>query len=410
MEAHRLDGHEDAIVWFHEGAWGFSTPTWMGLECRMLESISAPRNLVGLPSLYGVTLSWDYPESKGGMVIDGFLLYLNSEIREFPLGTSFETYMSRGGVYSISLAARSGVIIGHQTPAQTLDLSYDLSITHPADGSTICSGTVTITWSYSEGAVMVEKFLVEVNGEAVSLSGDARSHSVELAAGPQQITVTAVDAHDLECADGISFTVESPPSAPQNLVIVPGFQGVELSWEQAVVPGEMEVDGYMLFVNGVSTEVPLGLSHSLALIPGEAYSISMAACSGDITGPQTQTQVIDLSYALAITHPADGATEDSGTVTITWSYSEGVAIVDQFRIEVNGESKLLAGDARSYSVDLGEGSHKITVTALDKNGAELVEEASFTLESPSTDLPLAALASVAVVALLALGLAVWRFF
>ncbi len=377
-----LGYHTDTTVWSNTDSRGFSTPTWMGFRSLMLDPMPAPQNLVLEPFFEGVDMSWEYSDPSGGTEADGFMLFVNGATEVIPLELSRSLSLSRGEIYSIRLAAHSGGFVGPQTSPQIIDLSCDLSITLPADGATVDAGMTTIEWSYSEEVDIVKQFRVDVDGESELLGPDARSHSVYLGGGAQQIAVTALDSHGLELGDEISLTVRSPPPAPQNLVIEPFFEGVDLSWENADLPGGMEADGFLIYVNGVSTEIPWGLSHTLSLTPGESYSISMAAMSGGIIGPQTPPRAIDLSYDLSITHPADGATVVAGMTTIEWSYSEGAGIVENFRIEIDGESEILARDVRSHSVDLGEGSHQIAVIAVDAHGLELQEELSLIVKNP----------------------------
>jgi predicted heme/steroid binding protein len=237
-----------------------------------------------------------------------------------------------------------------------------LAVTSPAYALTRTALT-TVSGTTEPGAT------VTVNGAStiVNATTGRFSHDIVLAEGANNITVVATDAAGNNATDKRSVTLDT--TAPTLTVTAP-TDGSRVVTNSVEVTGTTDV-GAAVSVNGISAPVSSsgGFDVSIVLLDGH-HTVTVVAT--DAAGNQRQVvRSIDVgpspdttAPAVTLTSPADGATVDQASVTVSGTVDDAAATV-----LVNGISVHPAADGSwSVTIALAAGANTISVSAVDAAG------------------------------------------
>ncbi|MHA1401542.1 MAG: Ig-like domain-containing protein [Candidatus Heimdallarchaeaceae archaeon] len=314
------------------------------------------------------------------------------------------------GTYSLSVSKTGSI---DTTPPT-------VTITDPADGATVYSADVTVSWSGSDN-VGIDYYEVRIDAGSWINTGTSTSYTCTgLADGSHTVDVQAWDSAGNSGSDTVTFTVDT--SAPPTSYTFTG----SLSAGQDSIRHQFNVPSNTIKIE-VDLQMPSGADYDLSLwdnqgsrtggwtstdsstktdIANSAYSGYSAdpewitvdppttfgtwetgcyAYSG--TGTYTITVTLTLSGpdttppTVSITDPADGATVYSADVTVSWTGSDDVGI-DYYEVRIDGGSWINTGTTTSYTfTGLADGSHTVDVQAWDAAGNSGSDTVTFTVDT-----------------------------
>ncbi len=235
-------------------------------------------------------------------------------------------------------------------------------LTLPVDGAVVSQPTITAT-----GTVVCTKPLasVTVNGQPVSLAGNAFSVPVSLGAGPNVVLVLATDVDGNVGTASAGVTLDTTPPI---VTILQPLAGALINSASALVQGQVSDDtgvaslsvaGTPVTVNSEgSFQAQVALNEGNNLIPFEAT---------DVAGNKTDQALNVIRFSLpqvAITSPPDLSYIAATTVAVSGTVSDPAATVS-----VNGQpAQVSGGSFMAPGVPLLEGGNVLTATTTDSNG------------------------------------------
>lgn len=245
-----------------------------------------------------------------------------------------------------------------------------VSITSPANGSTIALGTSSIGIIGRQSDAGSGVASVNCNGAAAVLSGPGFSCAVSLSQGANSISVQAADVAGN--TSNTSVTVNYSP-APQVAIISPANLSIT-NVSPVTVNGTVNDPGATLTLNGIAVPQSGGaFSTPVPLVEGLNLLTVVATNGSGISGSATVQITLDTTPPhLTIDSPADGTTTTAASVTVTGSANDivvGTVNSQDVQVSVNGIDAQVAN--RSYSVanlPLVLGQNTIQATAHDRAG------------------------------------------
>ncbi len=168
----------------------------------------APKGLTALLLYDGVVLSWSKPDFNGGfdpfqyrVYVDGDQVAVLSELSyRIDLGVD---------VHQLSVRAENINGISEATSIE-VDLARSLEIDYPSDGATLRPGNVTVAWDCIQGAEIVSRFVILLDGDEVAeLYGYHRSWELIPKVGSHVIEVRAVDSDGKYISEQTSIVVSA---------------------------------------------------------------------------------------------------------------------------------------------------------------------------------------------------------
>lgn len=279
------------------------------------------------------------------------------------------------------------------TKSTSITVYYDtgdptVTITDPTAAATFDTNSASIalagTASDDTGVQLVEWSNAQtgLNGAATGTSSWSVA-SITLAAGPNDITITATDGAGKTGTDMITITYDSTlptititgpgvgtystTTTPVPLVGTasdPGGTLVEVTWENLTTGGSGTATGLTDWTADVpltsgDNDIQVTAHDSAGNTATDSILVTYdpAAPFVDITTP---TNAITFTTGITPIGIGGTATDDVGVASVDWASDRAV-------VPPNGAA-VLVGDAWSATVDLAEGDNVITVTATDTVG------------------------------------------
>lgn len=243
--------------------------------------------------------------------------------------------------------------------------SPTVSLTAPADNSTVGGATVTVTASASDnvGVAGVQFLLdgVPLNAEDTASPYSTTWNTTTASAGAHLLSARARDAAgNTAAAANIAVTVDNlPPSTPAGLnAMVLSPTQVELSWIPST--DDIGVTGYRVFRNGIQIGSPGGTSfQDSAAARAATYSYTVVArdAAGNLSPASTPATVTTPALIVSsVKSSSPGLT----TVVITWT------------TDIPASGTVDYGTTAAYGLTVTEGApptttHSVTLTGLTQN-------------------------------------------
>ncbi|UJG44426.1 MAG: caspase family protein [Candidatus Heimdallarchaeum endolithica] len=295
-----------------------------------------------------------------------------------------------------------------------------VSITDPADGATVYSADVTVSWTGSDN-VGIDHYNVRIDSGSWTNVGTATSHTFTgLSDGSHTVDVNAYDAAGNVGSDSVTFTVDTsaPPTeytftgslsagqdSTQHTFNVPSNTiKIEV---QLQMPSGADYDLSLWDSNGARTGGWTNSDHStktniansdysgysanpewINVDPPTVFGTWKTGCYA-YSGSGTYTITVTLTLSgpdtaaptVTITAPTDGSTVNSADVTVTWTGSDNVGI-DHYEVRIDSGSWTNVGTATSHTfTGLSDGSHTVDVNAYDAAGNVGSDSVTFTVDT-----------------------------
>jgi glucodextranase-like protein/Big-like domain-containing protein len=250
-----------------------------------------------------------------------------------------------------------------------------VKITSPPDGSTVAGSSVAVTGTVTDASPIAS---ATINGQPLALTGGAFTTTVNLAAGPNPITVEATDAAGHVGRAMVTVTLQgdaTPPvlaiTAPAaNVFVVQHRPEIDVTFSDdhsGVDPASLAftINGAPLAVDcqpadgGARCTPKADLPEDSVLLGATVRDLA-----GNIGSASVRFIVDTAGLAVTFTSPEDKSITKDALVTVTGTVSTGVVKVD-----VNGVAASLTGTSFSAEdVPLREGINMLVALATKSNG------------------------------------------
>lgn len=259
------------------------------------------------------------------------------------------------------------------------DLKPTVTVTAPADGSTIATASVVVQGTASDDHGL-DRVIVRINGGTWfdAMGTTAWSAWVAVQSGANLIEARARD-NGLQWGPIAQITVNATSDLKPTVQISAPEDGVTISADQVQVFGTAYDDGALaqvrVRVNGGLWLAAVGTANWSALVTLQGGANLIEARAQDTAGlwgpivSLTVNRVADLKPTAQITSPADGAYIAAHQIEVLGSAQDDGAVA-KVRVRVNGGLWFDATGTDSWSawVTLQSGANLIEARALDNAG------------------------------------------
>jgi sugar lactone lactonase YvrE len=250
-----------------------------------------------------------------------------------------------------------------------------VTITAPVPNFLTNASQITVTGSVSDASAVSQ---ISINGQPITVSGSGFSAVVNLAEGPNTITVVAQDAAANQGTATVSGTRDS--IAPIISISAPSG-GFLTNTASILVSGTVaDVGGIgSVAVNGQNVGATGGaFSCMVSLTEGQNTITVTAVDPAGNTGTGTVSGVLDtIPPAITITAPATNLLTNQASIAVAGTVLDASAITS---LTVNGQPASVTGGAFTAPVVLVRGANTITITARDAAGNESTARRTATLD------------------------------
>ena len=252
-----------------------------------------------------------------------------------------------------------------------------VAISSPLAGAILPTGDVLVSWSANDFESGIDRIEVSLDGgmPAVLVETETTHTFTGVTDGSHTITATAFDVAGNSQIASVDFAVDTTPptvsmSSPTSGAFIASGT-VEVAWAASdAVSGveriEVALDGGVpLVLTATETSTTLqGLaegSHTVMVTAVDVAGFSQVA-SVDFT-------VDTASPTIAITSPSSGTHFTTSSVEVDWTASDQTSGIDHFEVSLDGgDPVVVSAETSSHILSVGDGSHTITVTAVDQAG------------------------------------------
>jgi hypothetical protein len=317
--------------------------------------------------------------------LNGTLKYTSTVVPTYPMLLDAALGSATAAVQTAVITTGTGGGGGDTTPPA-------VTITAPADGATVTSGTVVINATASDN-VGVKNVQFKVNGTNLGTPDTAAPYTKSwsaTAAAPGTYVFTAVAsdaAGNTTTSAPVTVTKPGADTTPPTVSITAPASGATVSGTvtvTATAADNVGVKNVQFKLNGANlgaadTAAPYSVSWNTGtLAPG---THTLTAVASDNAGNTTTSAPVTVTKAggtgdttpptVSITAPASGATV-TGTVTVTATASDNVG-VSSVQFKLDGANLNAADTAAPYSTSWNTstataGTHTLTAVATDAAG------------------------------------------
>lgn len=266
-----------------------------------------------------------------------------------------------------------------------------LVIQHPASDAAIGSPDVRVVWFASDAQSGLDRLEVSLDaGDPTALPPSVFSHTFfGLADGPHTVLLRAVDLGGNAQAVSLNFTVDTV--APTVLLLSP-FPDLVLNQsrlEVAWVGGDATsgISAYTIILDGaVLAELPSTTTNTFVedLDEGghvlEVRAVDRAGHTGTVA---VAFSVDTVPPVLSVSVPAAGAIITTNRVEVAWEASDPTSGLALFEVQLdNGMPFVFPALTRSHVLaHVPDGTHSLTVSALDSAGNEETVSVVFRIDT-----------------------------
>ncbi|MGN0064810.1 MAG: fibronectin type III domain-containing protein [Nocardioides sp.] len=265
------------------------------------------------------------------------------------------------------------------------------SVTHSFDATT---RNATVTWGApsENGGSAVTGYRVWIDGgAAVSLASTARSYTLtNLGTGPHTVNVVAVNSIGTSPTASTTIAAPAPTTTTTSLTSTYTDATKQVALRASVSPAAAL--GTVQFRAGTTVLGTVGLASGVATYTG-AYTGVLGQTVTATYVPADKRWTTSTSAAHSpVTAPGPVATAaaafDTATrkVTLSWTAptATGNSAVTGYRVRVGGiVQTTTAASTLSHTLDLANGTHSVSVTAVNARGESAETTRSVTVTAPA---------------------------
>jgi len=264
-----------------------------------------------------------------------------------------------------------------------------VTVTSPETGTILATNDVTVSWSASDATSGIDHFDVSLDsGSPIRLGASASSYTfVDLTEGSHRVTVVAYDVAGFSQISSTTFTVDTVApslaiSSPVSGAVL-AARTVSVSWTAldtgtGIAQIEVSLDGSTTLLPGSAT------SHTFTNVTDGPHSIAVRAidAAGNARSAGVTVLVDATAPTLTVTAPIDGSYLGSREVLVTWIAGDETSGLDHIEISLDGNPaiRLPASSAAFTFSALSEGTHRVTVRAVDVAGNAGTATTAFTVD------------------------------
>ncbi|WP_440955917.1 OmpL47-type beta-barrel domain-containing protein [Methanosarcina sp. Mfa9] len=343
-----------------------------------------------------------------------YTLFINGEVNRtgyLASGTSVNVPISfTDGEYNWSVAVRDDAFNANISEVFNFTVDTEapeLILVAPEEGSINDTSSVTFTFGASDNVdelINYTLFINEVeNSRGTLSSGSFETVSLELADGEYNWSVAVRDdAFNANISEVCNFTVDT--EAPELMVMSPEEGAINDTGSVTFTFGASdnvdELINYTLFINGEVNRTGLlssGVSDTVSLnFADGTYNWSVAV--HDDAFNTNISEVFNFTVdteapGLMLMGPEEGAINDTGSVTFTFSASDNVDELINYTLFINGVENstgtLSSGSSEIVSLDFADGEYNWSVSVWDDAiNTNVSDVLNFTVDTVAPELTL----------------------
>lgn len=261
-----------------------------------------------------------------------------------------------------------------------------LTITSPAEGALIQTGSVAVSGTVSDSVSPVAS--VKVNGVAAAITDTTWTATAPLSEGAN--TLTAVAENQVGLSTTATRAVTRDSTAPVLTVTAPKNNLVTAAEAVTVTGTVSDAGAVTVKVNGSAVTLSGGAFSTGVQLDGGSNTITVTATdeAGNVTTESRTVIRATQGPSVAILSPADGFITNEPTALVTGTVSDSVALVSG--VTVNGIAATVSGGTWTATVPLSEGDNTLTVIGTNSVGLTTAETVSGTLDTVPPEITLTA--------------------
>jgi len=268
-----------------------------------------------------------------------------------------------------------------------------ISIASPNDGDILNTQSVTIYWSGSDFGSGIDHYEIKIDSDTWKNVGTASSYTfTSLSDGTHTVYVKAVDVAGNEAIDSIEIIIDTEePSvaitSPRNDSMF-NSNAITIHWTGS--DSNSGIDHYEIQVDSGSwNNVGMSTSYTISSLTDGSHTVYVKAIdkAGNSAEDSVSFTVDTANPSISITSPSDGAIFNESSVTVDWTGSDSNSGIDHYEIQVDSGSWSNVGASTSYTVtSISDGTHTITVKAIDKAGNSAKSSISIMIDTQSPNI------------------------
>jgi hypothetical protein len=305
------------------------------------------------------------------------------------------------GAYAIRMQVANTIGLTNTTTAMVTVTAGNpsVSISSPADGAIIGSTSVTVYWNASDGGSPIDSCSITLDGgTAIPLSSTASSYALSgLTQGIHTFKVSCLDEGGVSAEDNVSFVVDTV--APSLAITAPTSNSnvgttVTVKWS-----GSDSTSGISAYAvrsdDGAWTQLPPDVTiFALSGLSAGSHTASVRAfdAAGNVAEASVTFTVQVSMPSITISAPTNGSISASTSMTVRWTGSSAGSAIASYLIKLDsGSWTTLSSTTTSYTLTgLTQGSHTVTVRAMDQAGAYKDASVTFVVDTVAPTLTITA--------------------
>ncbi len=363
-------------------------------------TITAPSNGAVFELGSNVTFAGSATDPEDGALTGASLVWTSDLDGQIGTGTTFVTSGLSAGTHTVTLTATdSNAQTGVAVVSFTVSTRPTAQITGPANGSTFSAGDPIDfdgTGTDAEDGALTGTSLVWTSSRDGQFGTGTDVSVTTLSVGTHTITLRVTDSHGLQDTDQITITVNPPGSPPTVDITSPAaggsaqvgasvnFEGTATDPEDGALTGTS-----LVWTSSRDGQLGTGTSISRDDLSIGAHTITLRASDSDgwiVTDQITFTITNDPPVA-TITAPANGGSADEGdpvNFTGNANDTEDGALTGTSLVWTSSRDGQIGTGENFSTSSLSAGTHTITLTATDSNGATGTDQITFTVNSTAS--------------------------
>ncbi|MDW5562414.1 MAG: PKD domain-containing protein [Methanomassiliicoccus sp.] len=344
-----------------------------------------------------VPVYWNSTDPGADIAVCSIQLDGGAPVSMAPAATSYTLTGLTDGQHTVAVSCQDGDgIYANDSVLFLVDTtSPGLIITAPAANANV-GGDVALAWKGSDVTSGIASYYVRLDGGAwTTLSPTTVSYAFTgLSSGSHTASVRAVDALGNLAEASVTFTVvrSSPPTVT---IAAPTSGGAYASTSMTVKwtgsSSTSSIASYLVRMDGSSwtTLSSSTSSYTYRSLAQGAHTVTVRAV--DLAGSYseaTATFVVDTAApSLTVTTPTSGSYV-SAQPKVGWKGSDVTSGIASYLVRVDGGTwTTLSSSTSSYTTgSLSQGSHSVTVRAVDKAGNYKDATVSFRVDAAAPSL------------------------
>jgi hypothetical protein len=264
-------------------------------------------------------------------------------------------------------------------------IAPSVSIISPTTGSYNDTGSVTVKWNATDSGSGIAKTEIKFDSGSWNIVSGSSDILTSLAAGSHTVTVRATDYAGNMNTASVTFTVDtvapsvritSPTSGSYNNSSSSTVQWTASDSGSGIAKMEIKLD------TG-SWSTIAGTTDTLTSLADGSHTVTVRVTdnAGNVNSASASFVVDTVAPVLSINSPTSGSYNNTGSVTVSWTATDGGSGIAKTEINVDsGPWTPISGTGYSLT-SMANGAHTVTIRATDNAGNMNTESVTFTVDT-----------------------------